>query len=49
MSKGGVDIDKETLLKLAEKLGVSSENKSEKELIGEILKKAKEKGLLEEK
>ena len=45
----GEEIDRETLLKLAEKLGVSSENKSEQELIEEIVKKAKEKGLLEEK
>jgi len=41
-------IDPETLKKLAEKLGVSREGKTEEELIKEIIAKAKEKGLLEE-
>lgn len=39
-------IDEETLRKLAEKLGVSAEGKSKDELIEEVVKKAKEKGLI---
>ena len=40
------DVDTETLKKLAEKLGVSTEGKSDKELVAEVLSKAKEKGLI---
>ncbi|MGB9709263.1 MAG: twin-arginine translocase TatA/TatE family subunit [Infirmifilum sp.] len=36
----------EDLKKLAEKLGVKSEGKSREELINEVIKKAKEKGLI---
>jgi sec-independent protein translocase protein TatA len=43
------EVDYETIRKLAEKLGVTTEGKSEDELIKEIISKAKEKGLLEEK
>jgi sec-independent protein translocase protein TatA len=39
-------IDEETLRKLAEKLGVSTEGKSKDELVEEVVKKAKEKGLI---
>jgi len=40
-------VSDETLMKLAGKLGVSTEGKSRNELINEILAKAKEKGLLD--
>ena len=40
------EVDAETLKKLAEKLGVSTEGKSDKELVAEVLSKAKEKGLI---
>jgi len=36
----------EELRKLAEKLGVESEGKSKEELVEEVIKKAKEKGLI---
>ncbi len=39
-------IDPETLKALAEKLGISSEEKSQDELLKEIVAKAKEKGLI---
>ncbi len=41
-------IDDETLYKLAEKLGVETRGKSRDELVEEVLRKAREKGLLEE-
>ncbi|MEB3860943.1 MAG: twin-arginine translocase TatA/TatE family subunit [Desulfurococcales archaeon] len=40
-------VDDETLLKLADKLGVDSKGKSRDELVEEIVRKAKSKGLLE--
>jgi sec-independent protein translocase protein TatA len=40
------DIDRETLLKLAEKLGVKTESKSQEELIREVIARAKERGLI---
>lgn len=43
------ELDIETLKKLADKLEISAEGKSESQLIKEIIEKAKEKGLLEEK
>ena len=39
-------VDPETLKKLAEKLGVSTEGKSRDEIINEVIKRAKEKGLI---
>ncbi len=41
-------ISDEELVKLAEKLGMKSSGKSREELIEEIVKKAREKGLLED-
>lgn len=43
------ELDYETLKRLAEKLEVRVEGKSDEELIREIIDKAKERGLLEEK
>lgn len=43
------EIDYETIKKLAQKLEITTEGKSEEELVKEIIIKAKEKGLLEEK
>jgi sec-independent protein translocase protein TatA len=43
------EIDYEIIKKLAQKLEITTEGKSEEELIKEIISKAKEKGLLEEK
>ncbi len=40
------EIDPEMIRKLAEKLGVSSSDRSEEELIKEIVAKAKEKGII---
>lgn len=42
----GVAVDEETLKKLAEKLGISTEGKSVDELREEVIAKAKEKGLV---
>jgi len=41
-----VTVDEETLKKLAEKLGISTEGKSADELRKEVVAKAKEKGLI---
>ena len=41
-------IDDETLYRLAEKLGVETKDKDRDELVEEVLRKAKEKGLLED-
>ncbi len=40
-------VDDETLLQIAEKLGVDSKGKTREELVEEIVRKAKSKGLLE--
>jgi sec-independent protein translocase protein TatA len=40
-------VDDETLYRLAEKLGVETEGKSRDELVDEVVRKAREKGLLE--
>lgn len=40
-------VDDETLQRLAEKLGVDSQGKTREELVDEIVRKAKSKGLLE--
>ena len=42
----GVEITDEQLTKLAEALGINSSGKTREELAAEIIKKAKEKGLL---
>ncbi len=43
------DINRDLLETIARKLDVSVENKGDKELLEEIIKKAKEKGLIEDK
>jgi len=43
----GKGVDDDTLLKLAEKLGVDSRGKSREELVDEIVRRARDKGLLE--
>ncbi len=44
--RGESRIDDETLRRLAEKLGVEPEGKSRDELLDEVIRKAKEKGLI---
>lgn len=44
-SEQSAEIDRDLLLKLAKKLEVNTEGKSDKELVAEVLAKAKEKGL----
>ncbi|ABM80136.1 twin-arginine translocase TatA/TatE family subunit [Hyperthermus butylicus] len=41
-------VDDETLRRIAEKLGISTENKSRSQLVEEIVKEAKRRGLLDE-
>lgn len=43
------EVDQDTLKRLAEKLELNTEGKNEEELLKEIINKAKEKGLLEDK
>ena len=43
------EIDYETIKKIAQKLEITTEGKSEEDLVKEVISKAKEKGLLEEK
>jgi sec-independent protein translocase protein TatA len=45
-SQGSGAVDPETLKALAEKLGVSTEDKTQDELVREIVAKAKEKGII---
>ncbi len=44
--KGGSEVDRETLEKIAAKLEIEQEGKTEEELVKEIVKKAREKGLV---
>ncbi|MDK2384912.1 MAG: twin-arginine translocase TatA/TatE family subunit [Candidatus Korarchaeota archaeon] len=46
--RGKREMDDETLYRLAEKLGVENRGKSRDELVDEVVRKAREKGLLED-